>query len=172
MSDSSSTSTMDTPGGPFTVLADADGSVLASGFTSNVVELLPLVHPDLRPVAAPRVRADLGRATKAVAAYLDGDLTAIDGVDVRQHTTGAFLSHAWQVLRTVAPGAPVTYTGFATLAGRPTAVRAAAQACARNAAALFVPCHRVLRTDGSLGGYRWGVPIKRWLIEFENSRGR
>ena len=63
-----------------------------------------------------------------------------------------------QVLRDVKPGEPVTYTEFAALAGRPAAVRAAAQACARNAAALFVPCHRVLRTDGTsadtAGGWR------------------
>jgi methylated-DNA-[protein]-cysteine S-methyltransferase len=62
----------------------------------------------------------------------------------------------------------VTYTEFAARAGRPAAVRAAAQACARNAAALFVPCHRVLRLDGSLGGFRWGLPVKRWLIDHES----
>jgi methylated-DNA-[protein]-cysteine S-methyltransferase len=61
----------------------------------------------------------------------------------------------------------VTYTGFAALAGRPLAVRAAAAACARNAAAPFVPCHRVLRTDGTLGGYRWGLPVKRRLLDHE-----
>jgi methylated-DNA-[protein]-cysteine S-methyltransferase len=67
----------------------------------------------------------------------------------------------------VKAGEPVTYTGFADLAGRPAAVRAAAMACARNAAALFVPCHRVLRLDGSLGGFRWGIPVKRWLLDHE-----
>jgi methylated-DNA-[protein]-cysteine S-methyltransferase len=61
----------------------------------------------------------------------------------------------------------VTYTGYARLAGRPAAVRAAAQACARNAVALFVPCHRVVRTDGTLGGYRWGLGVKRWLLDHE-----
>jgi methylated-DNA-[protein]-cysteine S-methyltransferase len=73
------------------------------------------------------------------------------------------------VLRTVKPGAPVTYADYATLAGSPTAVRAAASACARNAAALFVPCHRVVRTGGALGGFRWGVDAKRWLLTHETS---
>ncbi|MCZ7418984.1 MULTISPECIES: methylated-DNA--[protein]-cysteine S-methyltransferase [unclassified Micromonospora] len=156
---------VDTPAGPFTILVGPDGAVRASGFTADPANLLPLVHPSLR--GEPRHRPDLGPVSAAVAAYLDGDLAAIDDVPVGQHTGGVFMAHAWQVLRDVKPGAPVTYTGYAALAGRPTAVRAAAAACARNAAALFVPCHRVLRTDGTLGGYRWGLPVKRWLLDHE-----
>src|SRR5258707_900067 len=115
----------------------------------------------------PRSMNDVGMATKAVLSYLDGDITAADRVPVRQHSNGEFLTHAWQVLREVPAGAPVTYSEFAVRAGRPAAVRAAAQACARNAAALFVPCHRVLRMDGTLGGFRWGLPVKRWLLDHE-----
>ncbi|MGN9802436.1 methylated-DNA--[protein]-cysteine S-methyltransferase [Micromonospora sp. L32] len=156
---------IDTPAGPLSVLAGPDGAVRAAGFTPAPENLLPLVHPSLR--GALRHRTDLGPVTVAVRSYLDGDLTAIDGVPVRQHSGGAFMTHAWEVLREVKPGDPVTYTGFAGLAGRPAAVRAAAAACARNAAALFVPCHRVLRTDGTLGGYRWGLDVKEWLLGHE-----
>ena len=159
-------STVDTSAGPFTVLA-TDDAVLASGWTTDVDALTALVHPSLRPTVSPRPRADLGPVTKAVLAYLDGNLTAIDDVPVRQHSDGPFLAHAWQVLRAVPAGKPVSYAAFAARAGRPAAVRAAAQACARNPAALFVPCHRVLRTDGSLGGFRWGLPVKRWLLDHE-----
>ena len=165
-----STSTMLTPVGPFTAVVDADGVVLASGFTADPGDLLPLIHPTLRPAGAPVAHADLGAVSKAVVGYLDGDLAALDRIEVRQYTGGGFQATAWQVLRQVAPGHPVSYTAFAAMSGRPAAVRAAATACARNAAALFVPCHRVLRGDGSLGGYRWGVPVKRWLLEFEDSR--
>jgi len=91
-------------------------------------------------------------------------------VPVRQRS-GEFLTHAWDVLRKIPAGDPVTYTEFAALAGRPAATRAAANACARNAAALFVPCHRVLRIGGALGGFRWGLPAKRWLLDHE-ARGR
>ncbi|MCZ7427371.1 methylated-DNA--[protein]-cysteine S-methyltransferase [Micromonospora sp. WMMA1949] len=156
---------IDTPAGPLSVLAGPAGAVRAAGFTAEPAALLPLIHPRLRGEL--RERADLGPVTDAVRAYLDGDLAAIDAIAVEQHTGGPFLTHAWQVLRDVKPGDPVTYTAFAALAGRPAAIRAAAAACARNAAALFVPCHRVLRTDGSLGGYRWGLDVKKWLLGHE-----
>ena len=158
-------STMATPIGPLTILVSDAGAVRAAGFTANVAGLLPLVHANLLDEVRPR--ADLGAVTRAVAAYLGGDLTALDAVPVEQRTGGAFMAHAWHVMRDIKPGHPVTYTGFAELAGRPAAVRAAAAACARNAAALFVPCHRVLRLDGSLGGFRWGLPVKRWLLDHE-----
>ncbi|QOC90414.1 methylated-DNA--[protein]-cysteine S-methyltransferase [Micromonospora craniellae] len=157
--------TVDTPTGPLTVLAGPDGAVRAAGFTADPAALLALIHPRLRGTL--RQRRELGPVTDAVTRYLDGDLAAIDSVPVEQHTDGVFLAHAWQVLREVKPGEPVTYTAYAGLAGRPAAIRAAAAACARNAAALFVPCHRVLRTDGTLGGYRWGLPVKVWLLVHE-----
>src|SRR5262249_48767359 len=149
----------------FTAVVDEDGAVLAAGWTAALDELLPLVAPALRPVQVQR-RAELGEVSDAIIGYHRGDLDAINDVPVRQRG-GAFLEHAWQVLRTVPAGAPVSYTDLAAKAGRPSAVRAAAAACARNPAALFVPCHRVLRSDGSLGGFRWGLPVKRWLLDHE-----
>jgi methylated-DNA-[protein]-cysteine S-methyltransferase len=156
-----------TPAGPFTILASDAGAVRAAGFTTDVGRLLALVHPGLRE--EPRPRPDLGPVSAAVLSYLDGDLSAIDEVPVEQRTGGAYLAHAWDVLREVKPGQPVTYTGFAELAGRPEAIRAAASACARNAVALFVPCHRVVGTDGTLRGYRWGLDIKKWLLAHEGT---
>lgn len=156
-----------TPTGPFTAVVDADGAVLAAGWTADVDTLLPLVHPALRPGAV-RGLDDLGLVSAAIVGYHDGDVGTVDAVPVRQRS-GEFLEHAWDVLRTVPAGAPVSYTEYAAKAGRPAAVRAAAAACARNAAALFVPCHRVLRTDGSLGGFRWGLPVKGWLLRHESA---
>ena len=158
-------STLTTPAGPFTAVVDADGAVLASGWTADVDQLVPLIHPSLRPAETQEV-GDLGAVSAAIARYHDGDLGAVDAVPVRQRS-GAFLGQAWEVLRTVPAGAPVSYTEYAAKAGRPAAVRAAASACARNAAALFVPCHRVLSTGGGLGGFRWGTPVKRWLLDHE-----
>jgi methylated-DNA-[protein]-cysteine S-methyltransferase len=159
--------TMDTPAGPLTLVLSATDAVRAAGFTSDVDELLPLIHPVLRGEA--HEVDDVGRVAASIRSYFDGDLSALDEVVVEQHSSGEFMRHAWRVMREVKPGSPVTYTEFARLAGRPAAVRAAAAACARNPVAFFVPCHRVLRLDGSLGGYRWGLATKRWLLDFESS---
>lgn len=155
---------MSTPDGPFTILA-RDGVVLSSGWTGNPGDLTGQVHPSLRPASIELVTS-LGEISAAVEAFYSGDPAPAMQVPVRQKS-GPFRAHAWDVLRLVQPGSPVTYTEYAGLAGNPKAVRAAASACAFNAAALFVPCHRVIRTDGSLGGFRWGLPIKQSLLARE-----
>ncbi len=160
--------TVRTPPGPFTVVVDTDAEgrdvVVASGWTADIADLLPVVHASLRPAGSEQVE-DLP-VLDVVEKFFAGDVTAIDGVVVRQRS-GPFLQEAWEVLRTVPPGEPDTYASFAARCGRPAAVRAAAGACSRNAAALFVPCHRVLGSDGGLGGFRWGTPVKRWLLDHE-----
>jgi methylated-DNA-[protein]-cysteine S-methyltransferase len=103
-----------------------------------------------------------------VRAYYAGEVAAVGQVAVRQRS-GPYRQHAWEVLRDVPAGDQVTYTEYAHRTGRPAAVRAAAGACARNAAALFVPCHRVLRSDGTLGGFRYGLPIKESLLARERA---
>jgi methylated-DNA-[protein]-cysteine S-methyltransferase len=159
--------TIDTPVGPFTIVGRGK-AVLASGFTTTEAELTALI-PRKTLDAGPTDDGgtELQPAIDAAQAYFDGDLSAIDTVEVEQHGAGAFLDHAWDVLRTVPAGDIVTYRQFAERAGRPAAIRAAASACGRNAAALFVPCHRIVRTDGTLGGYRYGLDIKRWLRAHE-----
>jgi len=160
--------TVATPPGPFTVVVTDDPAggdvVLASGWTDDVAQLLPVVHRALRPTWVER--ADGLPVLECVEAFFAGDVAAIQEVRVRQRS-GPFLEDAWDVLRTVPAGTPDTYASLAARCGRPTAVRAAANACARNAAALFVPCHRVLGSDGGLGGFRWGTPVKRRLLDHE-----
>lgn len=180
------TTTLTTPDGPFSIVVDAvprtdaaasptAEAILASGWTADIAALLALIHPTLRPATDPRPDEPgtgvLGEARDAVVAYYDGDHGAPGRVPVVQ-ASGPFRTHAWDVLRQVKAGERLTYSEYAVRAGRPAAVRAAAGACAMNAAALFVPCHRILRTDGTLGGFRYGLPIKESLLARETGAAK
>ena len=79
----------------------------------------------------------------------------------------AFQRQVWQALRQVPPGATISYLDLARRLGNPTAVRAVAQACGANPVAVAIPCHRVVRGDGGLGGYHWGIERKRALLAQE-----
>lgn len=79
----------------------------------------------------------------------------------------AFQQRVWQALREIPVGETVSYIDIAKHIGSPKAVRAVARACATNALAVAIPCHRVVRNDGALSGYRWGVERKRALLEKE-----
>ena len=160
------TATIDTPPGPFTIVASGE-AVLASGWTEDPDRLVRLVGRTLRPASLRHVR-DLGPFTEAAQAYFDGDVTAIDAVPVTVAAT-PFLERAWSELRRIPAGAPETYGELAIRCESPAAVRAAGSACGRNPAALFVPCHRIVRTGGGLGGFGYGLDVKRWLLAHEQA---
>lgn len=90
------------------------------------------------------------------------------GLDLPLDVRGtAFQQRVWQALREIPAGTTASYTEIARRIGRPKAVRAVAGACAANAIAVAIPCHRVLRNDGTISGYRWGVERKRSLLARE-----
>jgi len=90
------------------------------------------------------------------------------GLDLPLDVRGtAFQQRVWQALRDIPPGETAGYLDIATKIGSPKAVRAVAQACGANPIAVAIPCHRVVRTDGALSGYRWGVERKRALLDRE-----
>lgn len=155
--------TIGTPDGPFTIVADDRQRVLASGWTADPVAILERLTPARRPETVVEGETE---AAAAALAYYGGDLSAIDDVAVMQSGTALQLQ-GWAALREIAPEEPLTYTSFAARLDNPRAVRAAASICARNAPALFVPCHRVLRSDGSLGGFAWGLDVKSRLLARE-----
>lgn len=177
--------TIDTADGPFTIVVDIHGAVVASGWVGNADDALIRVNrasigkvllgthegPDgqrLATVDGARMRRGLDDATYAVTDYYAGQLGAPLAIPVSQFGT-SFQVTGWRALRTLEPSAsPITYAEFAHRAGNPAAVRAAASVCARNAAGLFVPCHRVVRADGEPGNFAWGVETKRSLLARES----
>ena len=88
------------------------------------------------------------------------------GLDLPLDVRGtAFQQRVWQTLRKIPLGSTASYTDIAKRIGSPNWVRAVAQACAANALAVAIPCHRVVKNDGALSGYRWGVERKRALLK-------
>jgi AraC family transcriptional regulator of adaptative response/methylated-DNA-[protein]-cysteine methyltransferase len=91
------------------------------------------------------------------------------GADLPLDVRGtAFQQRVWTALRKIPPGETATYAEVAERIGAPASVRAVARACAANTLAVAIPCHRVVRSDGGLSGYRWGVERKRALLERES----
>lgn len=100
--------------------------------------------------------------------YFSGDIDAINGISVRQ--PGAkFSQAAWKAMRKVKAGKVLSYADLADRAGSIAAVRAAGSACAKNAIALVVPCHRIVKTGGALGNYAYGLSKKEWLLLHEGA---
>jgi AraC family transcriptional regulator of adaptative response/methylated-DNA-[protein]-cysteine methyltransferase len=119
--------------------------------------------PRARLIEAP------GRLRPWAAAAFDGAPDAAHGVPLA--LTGApFQIEVWTALRAIPPGRVATYSAIAAAVGRPRAVRAVGRTIGRNPVAWLVPCHRVLRASGGLGGYRWGLGVKRAMLAWEAAR--
>ncbi|HVF13584.1 MAG TPA: bifunctional DNA-binding transcriptional regulator/O6-methylguanine-DNA methyltransferase Ada [Acidimicrobiales bacterium] len=150
------------------------GSVLVAASDTGVCAIFlgddpdALVHAleDRFPTASLAGGApDFERWTSAVVALVDDPRIGLDlPLDVRGT---AFQQRVWQALRAIPVGTTQSYSEIAAAMGIPTAARAVAAACAANKIAVAIPCHRVVRRDGSLSGYRWGVDRKRLLLERE-----
>lgn len=118
-------------------------------------------HAHLQPTTDPAFAAWVTQ----VAAFIE---TPTQGLDLPLDIQGtAFQRRVWEALQDIPVGQTVTYAELAARIGQPTAARAVAQACAANRLAVVVPCHRIVRSDGAAGGYRWGPARKRALLERE-----
>jgi len=116
----------------------------------------------------PRRDPDTEALLAKVARVVENPHLVVDfPLDVRGTT---FQWRVWQMLRTIPAGSTVSYAEVARRIGAPRSVRAVAQACGANALAVAVPCHRVVRSDGTPSGYRWGADRKRALLEREARR--
>ncbi len=114
-----------------------------------------------------RSNGAMASALAAILAHIEGEEPAIDlPLDIR---ATAFQRRVWSALRTIPAGETWSYAELAARIGSPGAQRAVGRACATNPVALVVPCHRAVRGDGGLGGYRWGPGIKRRLLDGETA---
>ncbi|WP_298603759.1 methylated-DNA--[protein]-cysteine S-methyltransferase [Zoogloea sp.] len=142
------------PAGLCAISLGDDADALAAGLLT--------AHPQARPDTDDSALAQ-------VAAFIDRPGSTLALPLAPQGTP--FQLRVWQALAQIAPGHTLSYTELAQRIGAPRAVRAVAGACAANPLAVAIPCHRVLRRDGALAGYRWGEARKRALLEREARLG-
>jgi AraC family transcriptional regulator of adaptative response/methylated-DNA-[protein]-cysteine methyltransferase len=150
------------------------GSILVAATEKGICAILLGDDPDAlvrdlqdRFPKAELIGGDAGfeRVVATVVGFVEAPAQGLDlPLDLRGT---AFQRRVWQALREIPNGSTASYAEIAARIGRPKAVRAVARACAANAIAVAIPCHRVVRTDGTLSGYRWGVARKRALLERE-----
>lgn len=163
-------------GGPirFTLAACPLGRVLLAG-TERGISAVYLGDSDAG------LEAELMRAFPAAAVQCDEEGLHVWVQEILNHLSGqqpqldlpldvratAFQWRVWQELRAIPYGGTRSYRDIARALGQPSAVRAVARACAANPVSLIIPCHRVVREDGGLGGYRWGLERKQALLDQE-----
>ena len=163
----------------YTIAACSLGRVLVAA-TERGVSAVYMGDRDSNLIAALRkeypqaeIRSGSGEHSKwvrAIVRHLAGSNPQLDlPTDV---VATAFQRRVWEALRSIPAGTTRTYSEVARSIGQPSAVRAVARACATNPASIVVPCHRVVRTDGTLGGYRWGLGRKKLLLQREKNAGR
>lgn len=160
----------------FTVVPSALGLLLVAATDRGVCRIslgdaAGSLERDLRTeFSAATITPDRGGLTawvQAIVRHLEGRASHLDlPLDIR---ATAFQQRVWAALRKIPYGATRSYQAVAQAIGQPSATRAVARACATNPVAIAIPCHRVVREDGKLGGYRWGIERKRQLLEREAS---
>ena len=163
--------TVESPVGLMLVGATARGlcSVKFGERANQLVGLLRKEYPAavLEPMATPRP-PEFRKWMDALASHLAGTRPRLDlPLDIQ---ATAFQMRVWNYLQSIPYGEVRSYSEVAAAIGRPSACRAVARACATNPVAIAIPCHRVIRESGEMGGYRWGLARKRTLIDLERSR--
>lgn len=157
------TSSLKTPIGTLNIICD-EHVLLGANFSSlqALSESLDSSYSDRTSKHVSRISI----VSDLLENYFDGDLKSISAIKVNQ-SGGTFSQNAWKAMRKVGAGKVLSYADLAARAGSASAVRAAGSACAKNAIVLVVPCHRIVKTGGSLGNYAYGVEKKEWLLRHE-----
>ena len=149
------------------LVAATERGLCAVRFGESASELERGLREEFHAAELHRDDAAMRRYVEPLLASIRGENTIVDlPLDVR---ATAFQKKVWETLRQIPRGETRSYTDVAREIGDPQAVRAVARACASNPVALAVPCHRVVRSDGDLAGYRWGIERKKKLLASERS---
>jgi methylated-DNA-[protein]-cysteine S-methyltransferase len=154
-----------TPVGNIYLIADS-GILIAAGFKSlNSLQNRLSPNDKLRKIEPIE---KIPKISKLIDNYFDGRLDALNLIQVRQ--PGAqFSQKVWRVMRAIPAGMTISYAQLAKKAGSPAAFRAAGTACGNNLIAPIIPCHRIIKSDGTLGNYGYGVAIKEKLLRLEGA---
>jgi len=158
-------STLATPIGSLNLIADEHILLAANLSTLKALKESLSADDSIREIKSV---AKIPVITDLINDYFDGDIAAINSIQVRQ--PGApFSQAAWKAMKKVHPGKVISYSDLAERAGSPAAIRAAGSACAKNAIVLVVPCHRIVKSGGALGNYAYGLSKKEWLLNHEGA---
>jgi len=150
------------------LLASTEQGVCSIQFGDAAATLERELHTEYPKAQIIRSDRTLGAQVNALRALIAGKSTAPLPLDIQ---ATAFQRRVWQELQSIPRGATKSYSKIAADIGHPKAARAVARACATNPVAIAIPCHRVVREDGGMGGYRWGVARKERLLALEVSKG-
>lgn len=160
---------MESPLGELLLAVDSEGRLLGLGWGDREPRLWRDLNRCRR--AGYRLYPERSAAVKdALRAYFDGDLAAIEGVEIDPGGT-PFQRRVWSSLRALPVGRPLTYGELAAHLGRPSAMRAVGHANGANPISIVIPCHRLIGAGGTLTGYGGGLERKRWLLEHEGAQG-
>lgn len=157
------------------LIAATDKGICSIKFADSDEELEQGLKQEFPYAVRRRDDRDLGELTQKVTQLMSGDLgkkERLAGTLPLDIQATAFQRRVWTHLQSIAFGETRSYSQVAKAIRRPSAVRAVAHACATNPVAIAIPCHRVVRSNGDLAGYRWGLGRKKALLEMEAARGR
>lgn len=149
------------------LVAATERGICAVSLGEDEPRLETMLREEYAAATIRRDEAGLGPWLKALLAHLGGEIMDL-ALPLDLQATG-FQWRVWRELQKIPYGTTATYSGIAQRIGHPNAIRAVARACASNRAALVIPCHRVVREDGQLGGYRWGSERKKTLLAKEKA---
>ena len=142
--------------------AAQDGALREAGF----VETWAREVQEPEDEEAAELSPDAAAIRDAIAAYFEGEVDALDRIAVEPDGTD-FQRAVWQAIRDVPAGETASYQEIAQAVGKPSAARAVGGATGRNPVGIAVPCHRIVRADGGLGGYGGGLDRKQWFLDHE-----